>query len=83
MTNGGGGTGVVVAEAPTEEAPAVEVAAIDPAAEALALSLEKEMRAAGKSHAIKTAQTIKRKAPRMYVRRRIRAEGVCLYRLKV
>jgi hypothetical protein len=41
------------------------------------------MRAAGKSHAIKTAQTIKRKAPRMYVRRRIRAEGVCLYRLKV
>jgi len=35
MTNGGGGTGVVVADAPTEEAPAMEAADVEEAADVI------------------------------------------------
>lgn len=82
MTNGGGGTGVVVADAPTEEAPAMEAADVEEAADVIESKEEKEIRAANKNQMKKTAQMTIRKAPRMYVRKRIRAEGVCLYRLK-
>ena len=73
---------MVVAEAPAVEAPAVKAADVEEAAEAFESKEEKEIRAAGKNQMTRTTHMAIKKAPRMYVRRRIMAKEKYSYRLK-